>query len=518
MRIIKQNQEARESLRVGVNKLSDIIRKTLGPAGKNVILGNHNPVITNDGISIAKQIVLEDEIENQGAQTIVDICTRTNEKAGDGTTTSTVLAQQIINDGFERLGGKMSLLSGGTNVMDLKREIMSECGKVVEELKKMAKPVKSKSDVVKVATISAESKEIGELVGEAIWQIGKDGAVNVEDDQHSTEITTQIVEGLQLPRGFYTPYMSNNERGEAVLQNPHILVHGGKILDLAGIQSICTILGQRQGVRELLVLTNNIDPTFIPTFVYNKQKGIFNVVVVKTVNTEKQEMEEIALMLNAKLIDQDKGMELKDVQYEDLGKCDKAVVTIDRTKLIGTKADKEAITKRVEYLKTAISEEKDTYMLNQYKRRISQLAGGVAVIRVGARTETERNYLKLKIEDTVNASRAAMEEGVVKGGGIALKEISEKLPESILTNALKAPYLQIQENAGGSIEIGKDVIDPVKVTRNALENACSAASLLLTTEVAIAEKEPDLVDELRGVLMEMIKDKRIHDDAKRKMD
>lgn len=530
-------QDAREALKRGVDKVSDAVRVTIGPRGRNVVLdkGYGSPVITNDGVTIAKDISLKDKFENMGAEIVKEVATKTNDSAGDGTTTSVVLTQALFNAGLKRS-------PNGTNSMATRRGIEDASKDAVEILKKMAKPIKTDEEVKQVATISAESEEIGGIIAETIKKIGKDGVVTVEESQ-SFGIESEVVEGLEFDKGYISPYMiTNPERMEAEYKDPFILVTDKKISVVKDILPLLEKLAG-SGRKDLVIVADDVDGEALTTFVVNKLRGAFNILAVKAPgygDKKREYLADIAVTVGAKVVSEELGLKLDTVELDVLGQAGRVVATKDSTTIVAGKGKKSEIEERVESLRAQRKATTSKFDIEKLDERIGKLSGGVAVIRVGAATETEMKYLKLKIEDAVNATKAAIAEGVVAGGGSALAKASKKLETKYkdskeaklahenaeaaeyaagymaLIESLKEPLRQIARNASKEEGVvlnevlssgdnaGYDalndifvedmfkegIIDPVKVTRSALENASSAVAILLTTEVAIAD-EPE---------------------------
>lgn len=527
-------EDVRTSLKRGADKVANAVRVTLGPRGRNVALdkGYGGPTITNDGVSIAKEITLKDKFENMGAEIIKEVANKTNETAGDGTTTAVVLAQAILTEGFRRT-------ALGANAMMVRRGIEDASRDVVAELKKMAKEVKGKEEVKQVATISAESEELGSIIAETVGKVGKDGVVTVEESQ-SLGIESEVVEGLEFDKGYVSPYMiTNAERMEAEYKDPAILVTDKKISTIKDILPLLEKLAQT-GRKDLVIIAEDVDGEALATFVVNKLRGTFNVLAVKAPgygDRKKEMLADIAATIGAKVVSEELGLTLEKADLNTLGRAQRVVATKDSTLIVAGKGKKAEIDARVSSLRTQLSQTDSKFDREKLQERIAKLTGGVGVIRVGAATETEMKYLKLKIEDAVNATKAAIAEGIVPGGGVALAKVSAKLLAArekkaqsvashdveyetgygILLRALRAPLSRIAYNAGheddaavvvehvasGKGNEGFDakrnefcdmleagIIDPVKVTRSGVENAASAAAILLTTEAAVAE-EPE---------------------------
>lgn len=527
---VRYGEDVRKALKRGVDAVADAVKITIGPRGRNVAFdkGYGGPTITNDGVSIAKEITLKDKFENMGAEIVKEVATKTNEAAGDGTTTAVVLTQAIVNEGMRRT-------ALGANAMNVRHGIDEAMKDVVAELKSMAKAVKSDAEIKQVATISAESPELGEVIAETIKKVGKDGVVTVEESQ-SLGIESEVVEGLQFDRGYVSPYMvTNPERMEAEYKEVPVLITDKKISTIKDILPLLERLAQT-GRKELAIIADDCDGEALATFVVNKLRGAFNVLVVKAPgygDRKKEMLQDVAITVGAQVISEELGLTLEKADVSHLGKATRVVATKDNTLIIGGKGSKKNIEERVTSLKKQIESTDSKFDREKLEERIAKLAGGVAVIRVGAATETEMKYLKLKIEDAVNATKAAIEEGIVPGGGTALAKIANRLQDKlkskknddhehaagyeIMLKALLMPLYQIAYNAGredGAMVVvnkvatekgntGFDalkgeyvdmlsagIIDPVKVTRSGVQNAASAAAILLTTEAAVAE-EPE---------------------------
>jgi len=540
---ILYNEEARKALKRGVDIVADTVKITIGPRGRNVVLdkGYGSPTITNDGVSIAREITLKDKFENMGAEIVKEVASKTNDLAGDGTTTATILIQSIVNEGMRQT-------TMGVNAMGIKSGIEAASKDIVAALKAISKPIKTDEEIKQVATISAESAALGEIIADTIKKVGKDGVVTVEESQ-TTSMEQEIVEGIEFDKGYISAYMiTNPERMEAEYKDPAVLITDKKISSIKEILPLLEQLAQA-GKRDLVIIAEDVDGEALTTFVVNRLKGTFNVLAIKAPgygDKKKDLLEDIAVTVGAKVITEDTGLKFENVSMDDvLGKARKIIATKDSTIIVGRKDKKAqaATSLRVDQLKAQRDASDSKYDKENLDKRIAKLTGGVAVIRVGAATETEMKYLKLKIEDAVNATKAAIEEGIVAGGGVALlraaqhvqRDIDNKWKNSqvkmpitldssefllgyrIVLKALEAPAKQIAINAGkddGSVivdkikngkgNIGYDalkdemipdmiaagIVDPVKVTRLGVENACSAAAILLTTEAAIAD-EPE---------------------------
>ena len=519
-------EESRRKLLAGVDKLADTVKITLGPKGRNVLIERSygSPLITNDGVSIAKEIELEDQVENMGAQLVKEVATKTNDVAGDGTTTATLLTQAIVREGFKNV-------TAGANPMVLKKGISGAVEVAVEYLKNSAVKVDDKESVAQVASVSAGDREIGELISEAMEKVGTDGVITVEESR-SLGTTLDVVEGMQFDRGYLSPYMAaNSEKMEAVLDNPYILLTDKKI---SNIQDLVPLLEDiMKSGKKLLIVADDVDGEALATLVVNKLRGTLDVVAVKAPgfgDRRKAMMEDIAILTGGTVISEELGYELKEATVDMLGKAGTVKVNKDHTVIVNGAGDKSEIEERVEKIKGEIEDSTSDFDREKLQERLAKLVGGVAVINAGAATETELKDKKLRLEDALNATRAAVEEGIVAGGGTslicAIDKVSEyaesldgdmKTGARIVVRALEEPVRQIAENAGheGSVIVAKvkeskkgvgfnaateeyvdmieaGIVDPVKVTRSALQNASSVAGMLLTTEAGISEIKEDM--------------------------
>lgn len=524
------DEEVRSALKRGVDVVAGAVRVTLGPRGRNVALDKSwgGPTITNDGVTIAKEITLADKFENMGASIVKEVASKTNDKAGDGTTTAVVLTQAIVHEGLKRT-------AMGANAMIVRRGIEEAAKDTVDALKAMARPVKGKLDIRQVASIAAESEELGKTIADTVEKVGKDGVVTVEESQ-SFGIESDFVEGMEFDKGYVSPYMiTNAERMEAEMKDASILITDRKISTVKDILPLLEKLAQT-GKKELFIIAEDVDGEALATFVVNKLRGAFNVLAVKAPgygDRKKEMLADIAITVGAQVVSEDLGIKLENAELSMLGRANRVVATKDSTVLVGGKGKKSDIEARVSQLRKQSENSDSKFDKEKLDERIAKLSGGVAVIRVGAATETEMKYLKDKIEDAVNATKAAIAEGIVPGGGSALAKVGERLLKKIdakshdeytigyriLLSALSAPLLQIAKNSGredgavilqevikkgGSFgfnaaleaDIGESnivdmfeagIIDPVKVTRSCVENAASAAAVLLTTETAVAD-------------------------------
>ena len=520
-KIIKFGEDARKSLLEGVNKLADTVKVTLGPKGRNVVLDRSYgaPLITNDGVTIAKDIELDDKFENMGARLVKEVSTKTNDVAGDGTTTATVLAQSMIKEGVKNV-------AAGADPMAVKRGIDKAVTVAVDELKKISSEIKGKEDIARVASISANNEEIGNLIADAMEKVSKDGVITIEESKTSnTELN--VVEGMQFDKGYVSPYMvTNTEKMEAVLDNPYILITDKKISNIQEILPLLENLMQQSG--KLLIICDDIEQEALSTLILNKLRGVLNVVAVKAPgfgDNRKANLEDIAILTGGEVIASDLGFELKDVEISQLGQAKQVKVSKENTIIVDGLGDKAKIQERVAQIKTQIEETKSEYDKENLHNRLAKIAGGVAVIGVGAATEVEMKDKKLRIEDALSATKAAVEEGIVAGGGTALintipavekltasLENGEKLGAEIVLKALEEPVKQIARNAGlepavivdkvKTAEVGTGfdaakeqyvdmkkagIVDPTKVTRSALQNAASIASMVLTTESLVTD-------------------------------
>lgn len=505
-KIVVTGDEARGRIFRGVELIGKIVGATLGPAGRNAIIYRKYkpPLITNDGVSIARHTYMEDEIEDLGAQTIVEAAMKTNEQAGDGTTTSVVLAVALVKECFERINGD-EVLGPKTNSMALKRDIENAKNKAVQSLISMSRPLEP-GDLKSIISTSLENLEYGEKIAEMIEAVGKDGYISVEDNwatQYGVE--TEVILGMKFLGKYASPYMMTNARKEAVWEDAPILVTNHRIESVEQLKPLFEELNKQQ-VRKLVVIggySEGVDAFSKPfiTILANSiiaaqsgKPGILSILAIKAPSLTSPELEDVAAYVNAKFVDKSTGWKLKDVMVSHLGGAKKIVVNESDTIITGGNGIAD---QRIAILQEQLDTEKDQMFKEKLKRRIASLSSGIGVIRVGAMTESESGYLKLKIEDAVAAAKAAIEEGVVPGGGLALKEVAEQLGEdNILYKVLQEPYNKIQENAGQPFEISPEVLDPVKVTRLALLNAVSAAGILITTETGISERRKSLWDEL----------------------
>ena len=517
---IKFSSDARSAMVRGVDILADTVKVTLGPKGRNVVLEKSfgSPLITNDGVTIAKEIELEDHFENMGAKLVSEVASKTNDIAGDGTTTATVLTQAIVREGIKNV-------TAGANPIGIRRGIEAAVATAVEALKNNAIPVANKEAIAQVAAVSSRSEKVGEYISEAMEKVGKDGVITIEESR-GMETELEVVEGMQFDRGYLSQYMvTDNEKMVADLENPYILITDKKI---SNIQEILPLLESiLQSSRPLLIIADDVDGEALPTLVLNKIRGTFNVVAVKAPgfgDRRKAMLEDIAILTGGTVITEDLGLELKDATIEALGQAARVTVDKDSTVIVEGAGNPEAIANRVAVIKSQIETTTSEFDREKLQERLAKLSGGVAVIKVGAATETELKEMKLRIEDALNATRAAVEEGIVAGGGTALVNVisavetleltgDEVTGRNIVLRALEEPVRQIAYNAGyeGSIVIDRlknaeagigfnaatgewvnmieaGIIDPVKVSRSALQNAASVASLILTTEAVVANK------------------------------
>lgn len=521
---IKFSADARSAMVRGVDILADTVKVTLGPKGRNVVLEKAfgSPLITNDGVTIAKEIELEDHFENMGAKLVSEVASKTNDIAGDGTTTATVLTQAIVREGLKNV-------TAGANPIGIRRGIETAVSAAVEELKEIAQPVSGKEAIAQVAAVSSRSEKVGEYISEAMERVGNDGVITIEESR-GMETELEVVEGMQFDRGYLSQYMvTDNEKMVSELENPYILITDKKI---SNIQEILPLLEEvLKTNRPLLIIADDVDGEALPTLVLNKIRGTFNVVAVKAPgfgDRRKAMLEDIAILTGGTVVTEDLGLDLKDATMQVLGQSAKVTVDKDSTVIVEGAGDSSAIANRVAIIKSQMEATTSDFDREKLQERLAKLAGGVAVIKVGAATETELKEMKLRIEDALNATRAAVEEGIVSGGGTALVNVIEKVAalklngdeetgRNIVLRALEEPVRQISYNAGyeGSViierlkqsEIGTGfnaangewvdmvttgIIDPVKVTRSALQNAASVASLILTTEAVVANKpEPE---------------------------
>ncbi|MFI8710246.1 chaperonin GroEL [Bacillus sp. NPDC077411] len=521
---IKFSEEARRSMLRGVDTLANAVKVTLGPKGRNVVLEKKfgSPLITNDGVTIAKEIELEDAFENMGAKLVAEVASKTNDVAGDGTTTATVLAQAMIREGLKNV-------TAGANPMGLRKGIEKAVTAAIKELKEISKPIEGKSSIAQVAAISADDEEVGQLIAEAMERVGNDGVITLEESKgFTTEL--DVVEGMQFDRGYASPYMiTDSDKMEAVLDNPFILITDKKV---SSIQEILPVLEQvvQQG-KPLLIISEDVEGEALATLVVNKLRGTFNVVAVKAPgfgDRRKAMLEDIAILTGGEVITEELGRDLKSATIASLGRAGKVVVTKENTTIVEGIGNAEQIEARIGQIRAQLEETTSEFDREKLQERLAKLAGGVAVIKVGAATETELKERKLRIEDALNSTRAAVEEGIVAGGGTALMNVYSKVANleatgdeatgiNIVLRALEEPVRQIAVNAGleGSVVVERlkgekvgvgfnaatgewvnmlesGIVDPTKVTRSALQNAASVAAMFLTTEAVVADKpEPN---------------------------
>ncbi|KRM60457.1 chaperonin GroEL [Paucilactobacillus vaccinostercus DSM 20634] len=520
---LKFSEDARAQMLKGVDKLANTVKTTIGPKGRNVVLEQSygSPTITNDGVTIAKAIDLEDHFENMGAKLVSEVASKTNDIAGDGTTTATVLTQAIVNEGMKNV-------TAGANPVGIRRGIEKATKAAVDALHKMSHDVKTKDDIAQIASISAANPEVGALIANAMEKVGNDGVITIEESR-GVDTTLDVVEGMQFDRGYMSQYMvTDNDKMEADLDNPYILITDKKIGNIQDILPLLQSVVEQS--RSLLIIADDITGEALPTLVLNKMRGTFNVVAVKAPgfgDRRKAQLEDIAILTGGTVITDDLGLNLKDTTVAQLGQANKVTVTKENTTIVEGAGAKEQIQERVDLLKGQIAETTSDFDKEKLQERLAKLAGGVAVVRVGAATETELKEKKYRIEDALNATRAAVEEGFVSGGGTALvnaindvaaveAEGDEATGVKIVKRALEEPVRQIAENAGfeGSVivehlknekpgigynaatnefedMVAAGIVDPTKVTRSALQNAASVSALLLTTEAVVADKPED---------------------------
>ena len=531
MKDIKFAEDARSAMLRGVDVLANTVKVTLGPKGRNVVLEKAfgSPLITNDGVTIAKEIELENHFENMGAKLVAEVASKTNDIAGDGTTTATVLTQAIVREGLKNV-------TAGANPVGIRRGIELATKAAVEELHRISRPVESKEAIAQVAAISSGSAEVGELIAEAMEKVGNDGVITIEESK-GIETELDVVEGMQFDRGYLSQYMvTDNDKMIATLDNPFILITDKKV---SNIQEIIPLLEQivQQG-RALLIIADDVDGEALPTLVLNKLRGTFNVVAVKAPgfgDRRKAMLEDIAVLTGAQVITEDLGLELKDATLAQLGTAGKVVVSKDSTTIVEGAGSKDLIANRVALIRAQAQDTTSDFDREKLHERLAKLSGGVAVIKVGAATETELKEKKLRIEDALNATRAAVEEGIVSGGGTALVNVQKVVDAlelegdlatgaKIVSRSLEEPLRQIAENAGleGSVIVARlkseekgigynaatdqwvnmieaGIVDPTKVTRSALQNAASVSALLLTTEAVVADKPAPVAPPMPGM-------------------
>ena len=519
------DEEARKALKRGVDKLANAVKVTLGPKGRNVVLEKSygSPVITKDGVTVAKEIELEDKFENIGAEIVKEVASKTNDAAGDGTTTATILAQAMITEGLK-------LVASGVNPIEIRNGIEQKVEQVIKKLKEMSKLISTKEEIAQVASISANDKEIGGIIAEAMEAVGKDGVITVEEGQHFG-VEKEVVEGMQFDKGYVSPYMvTNGEKMQSEFEDPYILITDKKISALADILPLLEKLAQ-SGRKDLVIIAEDVEGEALATFIVNKLRGTFNVLAVKAPgfgDRRKAMLEDIAIVTGGRVISEEVGLKLENTDISDLGQSRKVIATKEDTTVIDGRGDKKAISERISQIRKEIELTDSDFDKEKLQERLAKLSGGVAVIKVGAATETEMKEKKDRIEDALNATKAAVEEGVVLGGGLALAvagdafhELTEKNKDNpgarIVDSAILEPIKQIVYNAGkdgslilyniivhhqkGQTNIGYNavtgkfedlmesgIVDPTKVTRLALQNAASAAVMFLTIEAVIADK------------------------------
>ena len=520
---IKYGEDARKSLLEGVNKLADTVKVTLGPKGRNVVLDKNfgAPLITNDGVTIAKEIELDDKFENMGAQLVKEVSTKTNDVAGDGTTTATVLAQIMIKEGIKNI-------AAGGDVMGIKKGMDKATAVVVDELKKISSPINGKEDIARVASISANNEEIGTLIAEAMEKVSKDGVITIEESKTSST-DVEVVEGMQFDKGYVSPYMvTDTEKMETVMDNPYILITDKKISNIQEILPLLESLMQESG--KLVIIADDIEGEALSTLILNKLRGVLNVVAVKAPgfgDRRKEMLEDIAVLTGGEVITSDLGLELKETTIEQLGRARQVKIGKESTIIVDGAGNKDEIASRVKQIRAQLEETTSEYDKEKLQERLAKISGGVAVIQVGAATEVEMKEKKLRIEDALSATKAAVEEGIVAGGGTAyintiskVEELLDKVAENekvgvkIILKALEEPVRQIATNAGleGAVILEKvknsasgigfdaakeeyvdmkkaGIVDPTKVTRSAIQNAESIASMILTTESIVTDKK-----------------------------
>jgi len=513
-------EDARKALKSGLDKVANAVKVTMGPKGRNVVLGSSYgaPTITNDGVSIAKEITLEDVTENIGAEIIKEVASKTNEGAGDGTTSAVLLTQAIATEGLKNV-------AAGANPLALRKGIVKAKDAIVANLKQMSKAISTKEEISQVATISAQDKEMGDLIAEVMEEVGKDGVITVENS-NTFGLSKEMVKGLQFDRGYISQYMiSNTEKMESVLEDPYILITDKKISALAEILPILEKI-VKAGKKELVIIAEDVDGDALSTLIVNKLRGIFTALAIKAPgfgDRKKEMLDDIAAVTGGQVVSEEKGMKLENIELEILGHARRVIATKENTTIVEGRGDKDMLAKRIEHIRSQIAKSTSEFDKEKLQERLAKLAGGVGVLKVGAATEVEQKAKQHKLEDALHATRAAVAEGIVAGGGVALLRASmvlegmklegdEQTGLAILKRAVEEPIRQISENAGidGAVVVQKvkegagdfgfnaqtmmyedlikaGVVDPTKVTRTALENAVSAASMLLTTEAVVSE-------------------------------
>ncbi|MBT4722296.1 chaperonin GroEL [Candidatus Falkowbacteria bacterium] len=519
------DEKARQSIKKGVDKLADAVKVTLGPKGRNVVLdkGFGSPQIVNDGVTIAKEIKLKDKIENVGAELVKEVASKTNDIAGDGTTTATILTQAIITEGFKNV-------AAGANPMEIKKGIEKGVNAIIEEIKtKISKPISNQEEITQVASISANDVELGKIIAGAMEEVGKDGVITVEESQ-SFGIEKEVVKGMQFDKGYISPYMiTNTERMEAEFENPHILLTDKKISDIKEILPLLEKLAQA-GKKDLVIIAEDLDGSALATLVVNRLQGSFNTLAIKAPafgDRRKEMLEDLAVLTGGKVISEEIGLKLENTEIEMLGQAHKIISTKENTTIVEGKGNQQEIDNRINRIRAEVENSTSDFDKEKSQERLAKLAGGVGVIKVGAATETEMKEIKLRIEDAIHATKAAVEEGIVPGGGVALfraktilsnveLEGEQKIGIDILKRALEEPVRQLADNAGKDASVVAEeirkgegnygynaatdkfedlvaagIIDPTKVTRSALQNAASVSAMLLTTQCVITDEESE---------------------------
>lgn len=501
-RIIKKGSEAREKLKSGIDQVVDTVKTTLGSKGRNSIFEYRGkvPRVTNDGVSIAKEIIIKDEIEDLGAQAVIDVAVKTNDMVGDGTTTSMVLSQSIIQKAFENFDSGKSLIDTKGDAMEIKRQIDKECKEIIKKLESKAKKIKTKEDLKNVAIASMEDEKLGKTISEIVWKVGKDGFVAV-DDSYQYEIETDVIAGMKVYANYAAKFMATNtERKEAVFEETKVLVTDRIVETRDQIVPIAQSI-KKDGGKKFVIFAKKFSKEVLVSIFNTAKRAGFDILAVKIPSLTTEQIEDLCIYLGADFISEEQGKEIKKTNIKQLGYAKKVIVNEDEAIIISSNGRKNIIKNRVKDLKEQMKKEEDKRFKKKIERRIASINSSVGQIKVGGNTDVEKYYTKLKIEDAIHSCQAALEEGIVKGGGLALKEIADDLDDNyILKEPIQSPYNQIKENAGGTIDIKENIIDPLKVVKIALRNACSLAGTFCTTESAMAWKRYYLEEEIEKLI------------------
>ena len=503
-KIILLGQEARDKIKNGMSQVANLVRCTLGGISRSVMFEYKGRTqVANDGMRIAQEVVLKDEVENLGAQAIIEVAIRQNEMAGDGTTTAMILTEAIIDEAMKKIGGVPDfMMTGGVNVLEIRRQIQKSCKNIIEKLKQSANPIATKEELEKVAAVSLDDEELGKIVAGMVWEVGKDGCVTVEEGFHP-QTEYEVIKGMKFPGTYISDFLiTNAQRKEAVWENTSIIVTNATIESFNDLKAIYWAVQEKMKKDKVAVIAWKFDKAMIPPIIMGNLKTPFKLLAIKASEAHLEDVAAYtgAVFLDTRIISPDKSV-FENFTPDMVGRAEKVIASKDDIYIMGGGAKREDIKKITDNLKVQLLMEKTEMFRKKLEKRIASLSSGIGLIQVGAMTEQEREYLRLKIDDAVCASKVALEEGVVKGGGLALKEIAEKLPDDdILKEPIMAPWRQIQKNAGGTLEISENIIDPLKVVRLALENACSEAGIFITTDGVIVWQRPDIENTLKKAL------------------